>query len=101
MEDAVKDLECLELTCKGALTVAGECVQNMPFSLEVAIALVAGAFLGVGRQIVNVLAIASNHLFLRNSLQDLMQQTTHWILGGVGIEATSSPQVRFSNTFQR
>ena len=60
-----KEFEVWELTVGGRLTVIGEHVSRLPCSIEVGIALISGAFLGVGPQVAMVLAAACTDGFFR------------------------------------
>ena len=60
-----KDFELWEVTVGGRLTVIGEHVSRMPCSIEVALALLSGAFLGVGPEVAMVLAAACTDGFFR------------------------------------
>ena len=63
--DMAKDFELWEVTVGGRLTVIGEHVSRMPCSIEVALALLSGAFLGVGPEVAMVLAAACTDGFFR------------------------------------
>ena len=63
-EQLLKDLEAYDLTHDDQLTLLGAKVQQLHLEIEVALALVTGVFLGVGRQVALVLAAASNPQFM-------------------------------------
>ena len=59
-----EELELMELTIGGDLTLLGETVATIPYELEVAVALMSGAFLGVGSQLALVLAVVKSTSFM-------------------------------------
>ena len=65
----LQDLDDFDLVVEGRLTIIGECVEKMPFDLNTSVALLTGAFCGVTHHLALVLAVAANHVFLRDFLQ--------------------------------